>query len=238
MAFQPVPDVAEVVMRFEGTPASEIPGAEAQMTFYVRDEITSWTATTLGQLADYFVDWFDNGKGLDPALDTVIDDGWVLSTVTARDLSQEGGVSVTRFPALTVQRAGAIVPPNLAMLVRYQLDAGGNPTRGSVFVPVGTEPDLEGQNWSAALVTEVQNVFDGMDENLSNALDGGDADWAQVRVSRTAGTEAQLAQIRALREDLRQAIAATRRATAQSNTLAAPVAPRRLIASQRDRRGG
>lgn len=236
MAFQPVPDVAEAVFEFSGVATGNLVGCEAQFSLYVRDTVTGWDATQLTQLANYFQDWFDNGKGTDPALDTVIDDGWRLDRIVCRDLSTAGGIVVSLPVNLTGQRAGEGAPPNTCVQVKYVLDPPGPPTRGWIFLPAGGEADLNGTNWASALLTEIQDCFDGMDENLSVSGEGGEATWAQVRISRTAGTEAELATIRDLREQLREAIAATRRSSAESNTLAAPVVPVQRIASQRNRR--
>lgn len=236
MAFQAVPDTAELSFFMKGLSGGEVAECEAEFSVYVRDEVTAWNATQLQRLADYGQDWFDNGKGAGVGLDTVIDDGWGGLIVTARVLSTSGGLVVQNITTLTGQRAGSVVPPSLAVLVRYQLDAGGSPSRGWLFVNAGTEPDLEGANWASALTTAVKACFDTFDASLSDAGDGGFATWAQVRVSRAAGTPTQLAAVKAAREQLRNAIKATKRGTATTNTLGAAVSVPRKIAAMRDRR--
>lgn len=219
-----VPDTAELVFLFEGVPGGGVEGCEAQFTLYVRDTITAWDAGQLTQLAQFGVDWFNAGKNGGTALKTAFNPAWRLIACRTKDLSINGGVPVTVASGVVGTQAGDVVAPNCAVQITFALDAGGEPTRGWVFLPAGSESSLNGNNWSTGFVDAIVGMFNDFNQALSVPPDG-DVNWAVVRVSRSSGTQIDPTPRRI----------PTPRATAVTNTLAA-VLPRYEVASQRDRR--
>lgn len=225
MAFQVVPDVAEVVMKFRGVSGGIVTGSQAECTFFVRDTVIGWGSGSLVDLGNFFKDWWNTGKQGGAAAKTTVADDWVLEEIDARDLGSETGASVTVAVANTGTRSGQAVPPSVPILVRYAMDPGTFPKKGRVFWPGGVEGDLDGTFFAGAFTVEVKGIFDDLNAGLSDTGDGGLATWAQVRISRSSGTEVP--------ENPKKV--AIRRDEGLSNTIA-NITVREEVGSQRDRR--
>lgn len=234
MAFQPVPDTASLTWFFEGVSGGTLTGCEAQMQVYVRDEAAPdpWLAPQLALLAAYGRDWYDLGKNAGTAFKTSVSAQWVLRRVVARDLQVAGGAASILQPNLVGTKAGDPVPPSVPMWCKFTCASGAPPKDGGTFLPVGTETDLDGTFFSGTFVGVVQQQIEDFRADLNDPLSGGFVSWAHVVPSKYASTNDN---VKNAREALRQAIAATRRATALTNTVEV-VECRELVGSQRDRR--
>lgn len=220
---QLVPDTAELIMQLEGVSGSELEGCEAQWSHYVRKTPGAWIQVLLDQLAAFGRDWWQVGKNAGTPLADFHAAGWALRRVVARDLGSAAGLQ----SELVVNLPGALgvdnPPPQCAVLVRFALDPGGEPTRGRVYVPAGEALNIEGNNWNPSLVDGVVQAFIDFNTDLNDPLAGGELDWAQVRVSRASGFT------------FVQKKKAAPRVTAVTNTLSS-ITGGYEIASQRDRR--
>jgi len=235
MAFQAVPDTASITFKFTGGGASKLAGCEAQFTLYVRDTTTAWDAGQLSQLGAYGEAWWETGKNAGTGLKTRFSDNWGLQTIDCVELAVENGRQDTTVVGTTGTLGSDPPPPNCAVLVKFRGDPGNAPPRGWVFVNSGNETSLDGNGWTTAHTDSLVQAFEDFRIDLNDPTAGGDVNWAQVLVSRAAGTEAELALIRDLRVQLKEALRATRRATAETNTLDT-IGARTEVASQRDRR--
>lgn len=236
MAFQEVPDTASLTFKFSGTGAGSLNLCVAQSTVYVRDETTPWSGAQLQKLADYGAAWWQSGKNGGVAARTQFSSSWGMEVCLAVDLTIPNGGQATASPATTVgSLAGDPAPPNCAVQIKAKGDAGGFPPFGFNFWPAGHEALLAGNAWSGTLTTAVRQLAIDFLTDINDPTAGGDINWAQVIVSRSGGTPAQLEAIREARSALKAAIAATRRTTALTNTLDGFFS-RSEVASQRDRR--
>lgn len=220
---QLVPDTAELTFLFEGVPASDLDGCEAQSSLYVRDTLGAWTQLTLNALAAYGRDWWLNGKNANPGFRLNFSQQWELKQVVARDLGAVNGLQSALVVNDVGGNAGDAVSPNVAVLYKFQCDPGGSPDQGWVFWCAGTEGDCFGNNWGVGFTTVIDQRMDDFDADLNDPTAGGNAAWAQVRVSRSSGT---------MNVTKKKAVP---RVTAVTNTIASG-ATRLEIASQRDRR--
>lgn len=227
MPFQAVPDTASVTLFLVGQAGTDYQGVEAQVTRYVRDQVVAWDAGQLQQLADYMHNWFATGKNGGVGARTLLTGDWFENTVVARDLSQVGGLSAVNTGALQGTRAGDAVPAGVSVLVRFGMDPGAFPTEGRLFWPGGNNTDLLQNTWTSTYLDLVRVTMDDFTADIGDALAGGDVNWAEVRVSRSSGTE-----VPAVPKKV-----PVRRATAETNTLAG-ISVRALYAIQRDRRPG
>lgn len=213
MAFQAVPDTAQAAFKLTGNPSTNLGGSTAQYNLYVRNTISPWTQGAIDGLADRMQDFWDT------ELKSLHSTGWTLTQIVVTDIGASNGNQKTLEPNIAGTRAGDVLPPNVAVLVRFKGDSGGSPAQGRIFLPVGTESDVSGNGYAAGFADA---VLDAM-ENLPNYLD---AEEAQVLVSRYEGMAAPAVPIKR----------ATRRAgDAETNTLSSTsIGP--TVASQRRRR--
>lgn len=227
MPTQLVPDTAQVRFIFDGDLSTQMGGAHAEFSLYVRDEVApGWSQTNLDLLRDYAEDW--HLAEFVPLQDA----DWALTQIHVKDIGAALGGESFYNPASPVHgsRTGEVSSPASAVLYRFRGDVGGAPKKGFIFLPVGVDADLVGQFWSTAFLTSVNDAMDAWFSGLS----GQRASWAGVIVSRFLSTNDD---VKNARQALREAIEATRRATAVTNTLATRSA-RALVGSQRDRRAG
>lgn len=236
MAFQPVPDTASVTVRLRGATGQQIVGAEAQFSMYVRDEAANppWDATALQLLADYTKVWMDTGKNGGSGGKASLSDGWFVIDVVAHDLSQLAGLSATAIAGFAGTGVSAELSAALAMWVKFNGTPGDLPKDGGVFWPHGREDVLDGDTWQSGTLSGVKTLFDDWRADLNDPTAGGKISWAHVIVSRSRVTDDS---VKNARQALRDAIAATRLATAET-ALVQSVQPRALVATQRDRRAG
>lgn len=221
MAFQPVPETAQIIVRHEGV--SQLIGALAEWSVYTRLP-TGFAQSDIDDLSDAMTTWLT-----DEYVDILSED-WQVSELVVKTLSTEGGPFKTTQPDLSGLLAGDPMPANNALYIRFYGTGGGSPLSGGVFWPVGNEANCDGNNWLAAFRVTVQAKLDLL---LANVLDGLFLGQTHVIVSRYASTNDDIKDARAA---LRAAIAASRRAEGVTNTVASN-ALRAPVASQRDRRG-
>lgn len=236
MAFQSVPNTAMLTWVLDGTGGSELQGAEAQFSVYIRDESGAdpWTLVSLSALNLYGVTWWSAGKNGGSPMRANFVDAWTLTEVIARDLVNENGPVVPSSPGSAGTITGDPVSAALATWTKFTGESGALPKDGGVFTPSGYQLVEDGDLWDANHAASVEQVWEDFRADLTDPLAGGDADWEHVIVSRSQSLNDDVKNARAA---LRAAIAATRRATAVTNPVTA-VATRRLVAIQRDRRVG
>lgn len=232
MAFQVVPDTAEVRLRFSGRGGNDAEGSTAQVSFFVRDEAVGWGASQLERLSDYAAAWLTTGKngGL-PAVSSYTG-VWTCDRIVARDLgSAAGGQSVLILDAIGTG-SGDSVSTMECVLVQIACDGGGFPRSGRVFWPGKTIADLVTNHWTPTHLASVRQLFVDFDADLGDPTAGGAVGWAQVRVSRSDVVDDSVKEARAA---LRAAIRASKRNEGLTNTVAGFTA-RPLVAVQKDRR--
>ena len=215
MAFQPVPDVAEVIFRLSGDPSiADMGGSTAQFAFYVRDTIGGWTQNQIDNLMGVALDWFDTEAV------PLLNPGWVRTSISVKDIGAANGNEAIDMTAGPGTRAGTTLPSNVAVLVKYRCDSGGDPDAGHNFLPFGSEADVSGNGYVGTFAAD---VLDGVNA-WQTMLSAEDSNWASVRISRYLGTE-----------DVTVKRATRRSGDGESNTLAAiSIGP--TITQQRKRR--
>lgn len=233
MAFQPVPGTAQIAFKFSGTPSGALEGAKAQFNLYVESQGVPWAQPTLDLLADFAEDWYTAGKGT-PAvsLASLISGAWTCVDLSAKDLSVANGIVANKGNIGPGTRSLDPVPPSAPAWSKFIGATGALPADGGCFLPAGCEPDLVGDDWVVTFRNDVNTCLIQFMQEIDVVASGGNAVWRLVIVSRSLTTDDSVRQARA---QLREAIAATRRATALVNPVVS-IQTRLLIGSQRDRR--
>lgn len=178
VAFQPVPNTAQVALTFRGVVAGPLDGSLAQFSFYVQDPINGWPLAGLIALVTYTDTWV--ATQAIPLLSV----DWAYRGCVARDLSSSTGAQSSSSGITQGTRAGDSLPPMTCALTQYTGDAGGFPRRGRIFTPFGAESDSDGAAWTNAFVTAVDNAMTA----YRTGLPAVDPDWRQVLVSRSSGS--------------------------------------------------
>lgn len=226
MAKQLVPDTASVRFRQQFASGGGNP-IEMMSTIYVRNTLTGWSLAGLTTLATECRDAF-----VTDVLPLLVDD-LTLVSVTAEDEGADPGISATVTSGTTGGDTTDPASTAVAALVQFVGDAGGVPARGRIFQSGMSETDVTGNTLTGTFATALQAAWDNVIQAADGALPGN----AVVLVSRSAGTPAELEDVRDARAALKAAIAATKRTEAVTNTLqSAGVFVRSLLATQRDRR--
>jgi hypothetical protein len=171
MAFQPVPNTAEVRLKYA---ASTVLAAEN--VFYVRDTIVGWTVAKLNSLATTVSTWWNaNVKPLQHS-------GIVLTEITCRDLGAEfgnqGGAAVGT--AGTRADTSGRAPYNTAAIIQWYGDFGSAPPRGWSF-HIGL---VDGDQSETGIVTATATALDSAYTALAPAINSAVGTEAQVLVSR------------------------------------------------------
>lgn len=200
-------------------------GAAILNTVYVRNTATPWTVAQLQLTADAIrAAWIANMLPLQTTSLT-------FNRVDAEDLGADPGNTAQSISGAPGTRAGDPATAALAINVALLGASGVFPRRGRFFFAGLTETDMSGDNAVGAYVASCTAAF----QALQTAIGGAVPFNAQVIVSRSQQTAAQTADIKAKREALKAAIAAARRATGISNTIAT-ISAGAPLAVQRDRR--
>lgn len=220
MAFQSVPNTVQCTVYHAGV--SQIAVAEAQWSVYTSGP-GNISQSDCETIADALEAWLNSDY------DTILSEDWRVNRIVVKDLEVEGGPSVDRVLDIAGLLVGDPPPPNCAMYFKFSGTGGGSPLRGGCFWPVGSEAKLDGSNWLAAFRTECETAMDNL---IANVLDSLFVGQTHTIVSRYASLNDDVKDARAA---LRAAIAATRRATGTTNTVASYTL-RAEVASQRDRR--
>lgn len=235
MAFQRVPDTAELRFSFDGDAASTLAGCHHEFAFHVRDTVNGWNELALvTKLADYGRDWWDSGKNAGAGFRSVYCAGWGVPTISAKSLDVEDGLQAFSAAVNDGDLVGDELSPVLAMLIRFRPDSGVRPRRGFIYPAPGDETKADGAVWVGGFADTVQARINDWRADLNDVASGGVLSWAHVIVSRAQGTEEELAAIRALRVELKEAIRATRRSEAVT-ALVQVVGARTEISHQVDR---
>lgn len=226
MAKQLVPDTASFRLRQQFAVSGGNP-IEMQSTIYVRNTISGWTLAALETTAIAIRDAFVTN-----VLPLLVDD-LTLVSVTGEDEGADPGISVTSLSGAVGGDTGDPASTAVAALVQFVGDAGGVPARGRIFQSGMSETDVTGNTLTGTFATALQAAWDDVIQAADGALPGN----ALVLVSRSAGTPAELQDVRDARAALKAAIAATKRTEGVTNTFQpAGVFVRSLLATQRDRR--
>jgi hypothetical protein len=213
VAFQAVPDTAQCKFTVTGDPSTNLGGSNAQFSLYVRNTIDPWSQTRIDVLLTEVTDWWNTE--IDPLLAT----GWVRTSILVTDIGASNGNQAEDTTSNAGARAGGLLSPQVAVLVRFRGDSGGEPLQGRVYAPLGTESDVDGNGFVGTFAADVLAAFQAFETYLGTSE-------AQVIVSRYSGMAAPTVPIKV----------ATRRAgDAETNTLQAiSIGP--TVASQRRRR--
>lgn len=185
---QLVPNTATLIFELDGEPGTNIEGADQQMQFYVRDTALPWIQAKLDALALYGEQWWLAGKNAGTAMRLSFSNEWRLTRIVARDLGAANGLESERFPNNLGGRAGIAVTPSSAMLHRFAMDPGAFPKVSHMFLGVGIQGDLDGENWELTIRNDVLQRMIDFNVDLNDPLAGGVPSQAQVRVSRSSGT--------------------------------------------------
>ena len=221
MAFQPVANTAQLIVRHEGV--NQLADASAEWSVYTAIA-GSVGQTTPAVLSTALETWI-NAYYLD-----LLSEDWRVTDTTVKSLEVQGGPFTDNQLDLAGTLTGDPPPSNLAMYFRFQGTGGGEPLAGGVFWPVGNEANLDGNNWLASFRTTCSTAMQALRDDV---LDGLFVGQTHRVVSRYKSTNSD---IQDAREALRAAIAASRRASGVTNTVEG-FSLRAQVASQRDRRG-
>lgn len=168
MAFQPVPDVAQFVLRYTTVPG-EFWGANVINMRYIAgsiDEAALETACT-----NFAINW---PLYFDPLTSNQI----VIQSVEARDLTEQMGVQGFAAIASVGTLTSPVLPGNVTFAVKFLTGAAGRSRRGRSFFIGLAENQVAGNFVSGAFATAVTAAW--ADFNAAMVADG----WQLVVVSR------------------------------------------------------
>jgi len=159
MAFIPVPECWQVVMRFTAT------GLRPKtMGFHVRDEIADMSASRAGFIAAEVGAWA--AADLAPTYGT----GLTMSNVQVRDLSTNTGVVVDYGTTVAGTHAGNGMPGNVAFCISFRTGYAGKSNRGRVYHPWLSEADVTGNSLSSTQANEIVDAWVSL-KGIMNTID-------------------------------------------------------------------
>ena len=220
MAFQPVNNAIMITVRHGGI--SQLNGSEAQWSVYTDLGIAA-TQSDVDGIADAMETW------LSADYLPLLSEDWRVTGLNVKSLDEEGAPFAERTLDLAGTLTGDPPPAQCAVYFRFRGTGGGVPLAGGCFWPVGAESTMDGNTWLASWRTDVQAAMQSL---IDDVLDGLAVGQTHIVVSRYASTNDDIKDARAA---LKAAIAASRRASGITNTVAS-FDLRPHIASQRDRR--
>jgi hypothetical protein len=168
MAFQPVPDTAELVLEY-----TNIDGVQMVNTMYIREaNITTWIPAALNGLLDLTEDWVT--EFLVPLMSTQVR----LTKLTARDLGSENGAIVVRGENIPGTNSALVLPGNVTFAVSFRTGLAGRSYRGrNYFIGLG-ENQASGNFIVTVTADAIVNAYVQFAAEI--LLQG----WVQVVVSR------------------------------------------------------
>lgn len=152
------------------------PGELTAMTsFYFRAvEPNVWSQPMLNQMLNIAYSFYEDHLRL------VMSSAWLATRVEVRDIGAAGGLSAESLGPFTQGAlVGGLLPSLAAMKVDLRTTPGGLPQRGGMFLPVGTEAELEGNLWTTAFQSAVAGHVQWLSDQAS-----ADPDFEWVVVSR------------------------------------------------------
>lgn len=210
MAFQAVPNTVQVTLEHAGS--GDLLGASANWSFY----FTTPAAPTLANITavvDSLVS--DFGTNYQPRLV----DEWTLTKIRGRSLHVEGGPSYERVNIGSGTRSGEPVPPSVCVVWRFSGSSGGASSRGRVYLPIGSEADISGNEWAQSFIDAIETNEQAWVQNAIATVVGA----SHTVVSRFLGTEPV-----ERRKPVPRAAGVT--------TTVANYSPQTMVGSQRERR--
>lgn len=171
MPFQPVPDTAQVALKFETG------GINAQNTVYFH-RVEGWNELELQALAEDCVEAWEAQLA-----DTVTAD-WALIEAVATNLEETIGLKQIWRPAVPIQGTyvGTSSPANVTMAVKFIAPRRGRGISGRVF-PIGIPEDVAG---AGSLTSAYANNLVNSWAAFANEVET-NSDCQHVIVHRVAG---------------------------------------------------
>lgn len=174
MPFQAVPNVVLVKMVY-----SADGGPPIVNDLYVRD-LGGWTVAKLDALTADFHAWW-TGSCRTTQVATL-----VLSSITAKDLSQQFGARFELIVGEPGTRAGSAAPASIAAIVNLIGDPGAPPAAGRVMHPGCAEADVDSNLLTVGYAAAVEAAYEAL-----RAGPGFGASQALGIVSRHSGSSLQ-----------------------------------------------
>lgn len=168
MAFQAVPDVAQVQIR------GSIDGQLTVNDLYFYKAAGGITVFDLNELTNSVVAWYAD------TIATALSDAWTFDNALAQDLTTEGGARVNYFQGTPGGTSGAYMPNNVSFAIRFDTFAGGRSGRGRNYLPAIPALWVSGNTMNA----EPLNAFVSAYNLLVNPSELLAVGWLWVVVSR------------------------------------------------------